>query len=118
MSILKHKPEVAKASHVAANPVLAAATAHVLLHPLVTEKAVRLASLRQYVFSVAPTANKVQVSQAIIARYGVRPTSVNIMAVAGKKVRSRSGQRGQRKDWRKAIVTVPVGSTLTLNEGV
>jgi large subunit ribosomal protein L23 len=97
---------------------MAAATAHVLLHPLVTEKAARLASMRQYVFAVAPSATKVQISQAILARYGVRPTSVNVAVVSGKSVQSRGGRPGRRKDWRKAFVTVPAGASLTLNEGV
>lgn len=95
-----------------------AETINVLRHPLVTEKAATMASHRQYAFVVAPGATKVQVSQAVLARYGVRPTAVNVMNVAGKAVRSRTGRAGRRRDWRKAIVTVPAGVTLALMENV
>lgn len=119
---IKKKLGTKKASVVAAvaasNPALLGATAGVLRHPLVTEKAATMASHGQYAFVVAPGATKVQVSQAVLARYGVRPTAVNVMNVAGKAVRSRAGQAGRRRDWRKAIVTVPAGTTLALMENV
>ncbi len=116
----KKKP-VAKKATAAVQPqnaTLLGMTADVLRHPLVTEKAATLASHGQYAFVVAPGATKVQVSQAVLARYGVRPTAVNVMNVAGKAVRSRAGQTGRRRDWRKAIVTVPAGTTLALMENV
>lgn len=108
----------APASQPSQNAALLGAVGGVLLHPLVTEKAATLASHRQYAFVVAPGASKVAVAQAVLVRYGVRPTSVNVMNVMGKSVRSRSGQSGRRRDWRKAIVTVPAGATLTLMENV
>ncbi len=122
MAILgnKKKPAAKKATAAVQpqNATLLGMTASVLRHPLVTEKAATLASRGQYAFVVAPRATKVQVSQAILARYGVRPTAVNVMNVAGKAVRSRAGQAGRRRDWRKAIVTVPAGTTLALMENV
>ncbi len=112
------KKAVATVATPTQNPALLAVTAAVLRHPLVTEKAATMASHGRYAFVVAPSATKVQVSQAVLARYGVRPTAVNIMNVAGKIVRSRTGQGGRRRDWRKAIVTVPAGTKLALMENV
>lgn len=114
----KVSPKKVAAAAQPQNATLLGMTAAVLRHPLVTEKAAAMASHGQYAFVVAPGATKVAVSQAVLARYGVRPTSVNIMNVAGKAVRSRAGQTGRRRDWRKAIVTVPAGTTLALMENV
>lgn len=91
-------------------------TAGTILYPLVTEKAARLASQRQYVFRVSPDATKVQVIQAVVARYGVKPSHVTVANYAGKRVRV--GRReGQRRNWRRAIVTLAAGQTLPVIEG-
>lgn len=85
--------------------------------PLVTEKASVLGALNQYVFAVAKDANKVEVVKAIEAIYGVKPVSVNMLRVSGKQVRY-GRIKGQRKDWKKAIVTLPAGKTIQVYEGV
>ncbi|NCN07139.1 50S ribosomal protein L23 [Candidatus Falkowbacteria bacterium] len=89
----------------------------ILVKPLITEKAANLAQLNQYVFAVANKANKIQISQAIEARYGIKPVSVNVLNNSGKTVR-RGRDTGRTKDWRKAIVTLPAGKTIQIHEGV
>lgn len=88
-----------------------------ILHPLVTEKASVLASMGKYSFVVDSNASRIEVRNAIIANYGVIPTSVNIQVVRGKRVRL-GRIRGKRKDWKKAIVTLPKGKTINVYEGV
>ena len=97
--------------------VRAGDASRILVRPLVTEKATNLASAGKYVFVVARQANKISVARAIEAAYGVKPTAVNLLNMEGKKV-SRGSVRGQRSDWRKAIVTLKKGETIKIYEGV
>ncbi len=89
----------------------------VLLHPHVTEKAARISGTRQYVFVVHPRATKIQVKEALFRLYGVRPASVNIVRVKGKQVRF-GRTLGRQKDWKKAVVTLAPGASLSIYEGV
>lgn len=89
----------------------------VILRPIVTEKSAYLAVQSQYIFEVQPRANKVQVKDAIRKMYSITPVSVNIQSVEGKKVR-RGRVQGKRKDWKKAIVTLPKGKKIEVYEGV
>ncbi len=89
----------------------------VLESPLVTEKAANLGALGQYAFVVAEGANKIEVRKAVEAVYGVSVQGVNIIRMQGKRV-SRGRIRGQRKDWKKAIVTLKKGDSIQLYEGV
>jgi large subunit ribosomal protein L23 len=89
----------------------------ILVKPLITEKATNLGIHNKYVFVVSLKANKIEVAKAVEAIYGVKPVKVNISNVSGKKV-TRGKIRGQRKDWRKAIVTLPEGQTIKIYEGV
>jgi large subunit ribosomal protein L23 len=89
----------------------------VLVQPLITEKATNLTAVNKYAFIVSAAANKIEVAKAIAAAYGVKPVKVNLLNVKGKKV-ARGKVRGQRSDWRKAIVTLPKGQTIKIYEGV
>lgn len=89
----------------------------VLLHPLVTEKAAMAASHNKYSFVVDRSANKVMVAQAVEESYGVKPTAVRTINVSGRQVRFGS-HHGRRSDYKKAIVTLPKGKSITLHEGV
>jgi large subunit ribosomal protein L23 len=88
-----------------------------LVKPLVTEKATNLMTQNKYVFVVSKEANKIEIAKAIEALYSVKPLKVNLSNVKGKKV-ARGKIRGQRKDWRKAVVTLPAGQTIKIYEGV
>jgi len=89
----------------------------ILVRPLVTEKAAVMESHNKYSFVVAHYATKIQIKQAIVEAYGVRPTAVNIFNVEGKRVRF-GRTMGRRGDYRKAVVTLPAGQTISLHEGV
>ncbi|MEA3449868.1 MAG: 50S ribosomal protein L23 [Patescibacteria group bacterium] len=88
-----------------------------LVRPLITEKAANLGSEDKYVFAVNKNANKIEIAKAINEVYGIKPIAVNIVRVGGKKVRHGRVQ-GRRKDWKKAIVTLPKGKTINIYEGV
>jgi large subunit ribosomal protein L23 len=89
----------------------------ILIKPLVTEKVSNLGVLNKYVFAVAKEANKIEVAKAIKEIYGVKPVGVNMINRLGKK--ARYGRiSGWRKDWKKAIVTLPQGQTIKIYEGV
>ncbi len=90
----------------------------VLLRPLVSEKASHQQTMNnQYFFAVAISANKIEIAKAVKAVYGINPVSVNVIRYEGK-VRNFGRVRGKRKDWKKAIVTLPKGKTIALYEGV
>lgn len=89
----------------------------VLIRPLITEKAANLGTLNKYAFVVSDKANKIEVSKAVTAVYGVRPINVNIVCVKGKVV-TRGRLKGRRSDLKKAIVTLKKGETIQIYEGV
>lgn len=89
----------------------------VLISPLVSEKATRGGSIGQYVFRVGIRANKREIKKSIFVVYGIMPVSVNTVQSLGKNVRS-GKNRGKRKDWKKAIVTLPKGKTIQIYEGI
>ncbi|OGY44415.1 MAG: 50S ribosomal protein L23 [Candidatus Buchananbacteria bacterium RIFCSPHIGHO2_02_FULL_40_13] len=84
---------------------------------MITEKATNLGQKNQYVFAISNKANKIQIAQAIEARYGVKPIKVNVLNISGKVVR-RGRQIGRTKDWRKAVITLPAGKNIQIHEGV
>ncbi len=89
----------------------------VLVKPMITEKAAHLNSINQYVFMVETSANKISVAKAVEEVYGVRPVSVNVIKMEGKKV-NRGRITGKRKDFKKAIVTLKKGESISIYEGV
>ncbi len=89
----------------------------ILVKPLITEKAANFSALNKYVFEVGDKANKIEIVHAIEEIYGVKPTAVNIVNVMGKRIRT-GRFFGQRKNWKKAIVSLPEGKTINIYEGV
>lgn len=89
----------------------------VLIHPLVTEKSAVLESENKYSFIVDKRANKKQIKIAVKDSYGVMPVDVKTVNVEGK--RKRFGKNfGKRKDFKKAMVSLPKGKTINVHEGV
>ena len=84
-----------------------------------------LTTQRKYAFEVAPTANKVQIRQAVEALFpGTSVAQVNTMVVRGKRRRLGGYRRrratrveGQTAVWKKAIVTLREG-TIPAFEGL
>jgi large subunit ribosomal protein L23 len=78
-----------------------------------TEKSTRLAKLNQYVLRVAREANKIQIKEAAEELFKVTVKDVNTLTMPGKWRRV-TRQRGQRPNWKKAIVTVAPGQKIEL----
>lgn len=90
--------------------------AHVLLAPVVTEKAYTLADAQgKYAFRVAPRATKAQVAKAVADTYGVEVVKVNMM-IKKQQNTSFRGIAGKTKSQKKAIVTVAPGQKIDLFE--
>jgi large subunit ribosomal protein L23 len=92
-------------------------TLGVLVKPLITEKVSYLSPYGQYVFEVSQKTNKIEIAKAVERAYGVKPISVNIIRVRGKKIRS-GKTSGMTKKWKKAVVTLKPGDKIEIHEGV
>jgi large subunit ribosomal protein L23 len=93
----------------------------VLRRPLVTEKSnYQNSDLHQYVFEVARDATKVLVKDAVETLFDVDVLRVNVINVPAKRTRrARSRQvRVRRSGYKKAIVTLAPGDTISVFEGV
>jgi large subunit ribosomal protein L23 len=104
----------------------------IILKPHITEKSAKMSygddpvneekSRRTYTFIVAPTANKIEIKEAIESIYNAgkrdkdaRITVSSVRTVSGKgKMGRRVGNRprGKKKDFKKAVVTLAAGQML------
>jgi len=85
-----------------------------LIAPVITEKGTVLQEKNnQYLFRVAPRANKIQVREAVEKIFKVQVTGVRTVTVHGKMRRLGRAQ-GRKPSWKKAIVTLKEGETIEL----
>jgi large subunit ribosomal protein L23 len=85
----------------------------ILRYPSITEKNTQLrTSQNKFVFEVLPQATKPQIKQAVEKLFGVKVLSVNTMVVKGKKKRQ-GRSMGYRSDWKKAIIKLAAGQTIS-----
>lgn len=89
----------------------------VIVKPLITEKAAVAQSLNKYSFIVSRRATKSEIKKAIKEIYGIVPAGVNVSNIEGKK-KIMGRLRGRRQDYKKALVTLPKGQSITIHEGV
>lgn len=85
---------------------------------MLTEKSnIEREASNKYYFQVDPKANKVEIKQAVEKLFKVNVTEVRVLHVLGKK--KRMGRiMGQKRSWKKAIVTLAEGSRIEVAEGV
>jgi large subunit ribosomal protein L23 len=96
-------------------------TYNVLIRPLVTEKSSYQSSkLQQYAFVVADEATRTMVKDAIETIYDVKVVRVNVVNAPAKRGRRARSRRllVRRPGFKKAIVTLAEGQSLTIFEGV
>ena len=92
-------------------------TLGILRRPVITEKSTLLQETGKYVFEVDDRANKFQIRHAVEEAFDVKVLGVNVMRVRGKT--KRFGPRESvRRSWKKAVVTLAPGETITIFEGV
>jgi large subunit ribosomal protein L23 len=87
----------------------------VLRRPVVTEKATVMGDeLNQYVFEVAPEANKIQIKEAIELLFEVDVKKVRTMVMPAKRGRRGRNWYLRSRQWKKAIVTLQPGQKIEL----
>ncbi|MEK7194734.1 MAG: 50S ribosomal protein L23 [Patescibacteria group bacterium] len=98
---------------VRATAPLEKASASLLENIYVSEKASRLqAEDNTFVFRVADTATKSEVSKAIEKRYGVKVSKVRVIS-SPRKRRDTGRFPGYKAGFKKALVTLEKGQTIT-----
>lgn len=92
----------------------------IIRRPVVTEKSNLMADVNNhYTFVVHPSANKLQVKQAVeLAWPNVRVTKVRIANMPAKRARRLRRVSIRKTGWRKAVVTLQPGNRIDLFEGV
>ncbi|WOO34989.1 MULTISPECIES: 50S ribosomal protein L23 [Clostridia] len=82
----------------------------VILKPIITEKSMNSMSEKKYTFSVAPSATKNQIKEAVEKMFaGTKVVSVNTMNLDGKN-RRRGNTSGKTSKVKKAIVQLTADS--------
>jgi len=83
----------------------------VLIHPVISEKAVNLQAENKYVFRVDTRTTKSEIKKAVHSMFGVTVTAVNVITVPAKK--KRLGRfEGTTSAWKKAVVTLKPGEKI------
>ena len=89
----------------------------IIRRALITEKSTIAKDENKYIFEVDQWANKIEVAKAVEKLFKVKVLDVRIMNVIGKK--KRVGRiMGEKSSWKKAIVTLALGSRIEIHEGV
>lgn len=88
----------------------------ILIKPVITEKADRLAEENgKYTFVVNRGANKIEIKKAVSELYNVEVAKVNTLTMPGK-AKNRNTKtaviRGRTSGFKKAIVTLAEGETI------
>ena len=78
----------------------------VIRRPVITEKSMAESAEKKYVFEVAPSANKIEIKQAISQIFGVKVKSVNTVKTKGKRKRTGAYPMGRTAATKKAYVVL------------
>ncbi|MCF4098679.1 MULTISPECIES: 50S ribosomal protein L23 [Maritalea] len=89
----------------------------IIRNPVVTEKSTYASEHNQVVFDVAIDATKPEIKAAVEGLFSVKVKAVNTLVRKGKEKRFR-GRIGQRKDVKKAIVTLAEGQSIDIATGL
>jgi len=90
---------------------------NIIRNPVVTEKSTMASEHNQVVFDVAIDATKPEIKAAVEGLFSVKVQAVNTLIRKGKEKRFK-GRVGQRKDVKKAIVTLADGQSIDLSSGL
>ena len=92
----------------------------IIRRPVITEKSnILAAEQNQYTFVVAPTANKLQIKEAVeLAWPDVIVEKVRVANLPAKRARRWRRITTRKSGWKKAIVTLAPGTSIDLFEGV
>lgn len=85
---------------------------HIVHRPIIlTEKSNQLREKNKVIFEVAPTANKIQIKDAIQKLFKVTVVEVNTMRYRGKDRRMGRGY-ARLQNWKKAVITLKEGDAI------
>lgn len=87
--------------------------ADLIVRPILTEKATRLLEQNKYVFDVLLKATKPEIKAAIEGLFDVKVKSVNTL-IPPRKKRRVGRSVGYRTQYKRAIVTLKSGDSITL----
>lgn len=86
-----------------------------LLKPVLTEKALKLAQAGVYTFLVHPRANKTEVKKLIKQLYNADVSKINVMHTPAKFKQSRRSQPAtKRHEHRKMLITIKGKKTIDI----
>lgn len=83
----------------------------ILKNPRITEKAAKAQAFNAYVFDVATSATKSEVTKAFVSQYKHKPTKVNLVTIKPKS-HFRKGILSFGPKIKKAYITLPKGKTI------
>lgn len=89
----------------------------IIVSPVLTEKSQRISELNQFVFKVRQDATKPEIRVAVEKLFNVKVEAVNTLNMKGK-VKMFRGRKGQRSDFKKAIVTLAEGNKIDVTTGI
>lgn len=90
----------------------------IIRKPIQSEKSnIQKERSNQLTFEVEPSANRVEIKNAIEKIFNTKVKSVNTINVKGK-LKRRGRILGKRRDWKKAIVRLMPGQRIDFFEGV
>ncbi|MGZ6274584.1 MAG: 50S ribosomal protein L23 [Syntrophales bacterium] len=91
---------------------------HTIRRAVITEKSTAAKDEgNKYIFEVDRRVNKVEVATAVEKLFKVKVLDVHVMNIVGKK--KRVGRiMGEKRSWKKAIVTLAPGNRIEIHEGV
>ena len=88
----------------------------ILISPIITEKSSMLQESNKYVFKVHKNSNKSQIKNAVEEVFDVTVESVNVIKVKGKN-KTYGRNRVLTPAWKKAMVSLKLGDSISLYEG-
>ena len=88
----------------------------ILISPIIPEKSSMLQESNNYVFKVHKNSNKSQIKNAVEEVFDVTVESVNVIKVKGKN-KTYGRNRVLTPAWKKAMVTLKLGDSISLYEG-
>lgn len=93
----------------------------ILDRPVITEKSVKESTNGRYTFRCKPSANKVEIKNAIEEAFDVKVANVNTLIVKGQTKRVGRARPGKTADYKKAMITLvadtPAGRLKEIFEG-
>ena len=88
-----------------------------LVRPVITEKSMMVSEKGKVTFMVPLSASKKDVKAAVEAIFNVKVEKVNTIRQFGKTKFFR-GRKGQRSDFKKALVTLAEGQNIDVTTGI